>query len=45
MDLRLFKDGGECGGALGSDVVVLDTASDGEDLNGERVGASMGADT
>ena len=45
LDLRLFEDGGECGGALGSDVVVLNTASEGQEGNGKRVGVSMGVDT
>ena len=45
LDLRLLEDGGERGGALGSDVVVRDTVSEGQDGNGERVGVSMGADT
>ena len=45
LDLRLLEDGGERGGALGSDLVSRDTASDGQDGNGERVGVSMGADT
>ena len=45
LDLRLVEDCGERGGALGSDVVVRDAASDGQDGNGERVGISMGADT
>ena len=39
-DLRLLEDGGKRGGALGSDVLARDTASDGQDGNGERVGAS-----
>ena len=45
LDLRLLEDGGERGGALGSDVVAPETASEGQDGNGERVGVSMGADT
>ena len=45
LDLRLFEDGGERGGALGPDAVVRDTASEGQDENGERVGVSTGADT
>ena len=45
LDLRLFEDGGERGSALGSDVVVRNTASEGQDRNGERVGMSTGADT
>ena len=40
MDLRLFEDGSERGSALGSDVVVRNTASKGQDGNGERVGVS-----
>ena len=45
LDLRLFKDGGERGGTLGSDAVFRDTASGGQNGNSERVGMSMGADT
>ena len=45
LDLRLFEDGGERGGALGPDAVVRDTASEGQDENGERVGVSTGIDT
>ena len=46
LDLRLLEDGGERGGALGSDAVAPETASEGQDGNGdERVGVSMGADT
>ena len=41
LDLRLFEDGGERGSALGSDVVVRNTASKGQDGNSERVGVSM----
>ena len=44
LDLRLLEDGGERRGALGSDVVVCDAASEGQDGNGERVGVSTGAD-
>ena len=44
LDLRLFEDGGERGGALGPDAVVRDTASEGQDGNGERVGVSTGTD-
>ena len=44
LDLRLFEDGGERGGALGSNAVFRDTASDGQNGNSERVGVSMGAD-
>ena len=44
LDLRLFEDGGERGGALVSNVVGRDTASDGQDGNGKRVGVSTGAD-
>ena len=43
-DSRLFEDGGERGSALGSNVVARNTASEGQDQNGERVGVSMGAD-
>ena len=45
LDLRLFEDGGERGGALGSNGVGPNTASEGQDGNGERVGVSTGADT
>ena len=45
LDLRLLEDGSERGGALGSDVVETETASDGQNGNSERVGVSMGADT
>ena len=44
-DLRLLEDGCERGGALVSDMVDRDTASEGPDGIGERVGVSMGADT
>ena len=30
-DLRILEDGGECSGALVSDVVASDTASEGQD--------------
>ena len=43
--MRLFEDGGERGSALVSDNIVPNTASEGQDGNGERVGVSMGADT
>ena len=43
-DLRLLEDCGERGGALGSDAVAFETASEGWDGDGERVGVSMGAD-
>ena len=29
-DLRLLEDGGECGGALGSDAVAVETAGKGQ---------------
>ncbi len=45
LNLRLLEDCGERGGALGSDAVVHDAVSEGQDGNGERVGVSMGADT
>ena len=45
LDLRLLEDGGECASALVSNVVGRNTASEGQDGNGERVGVSMGADT
>ena len=44
-DLRLLEDGSERGGALGSYAVVVETASEGQDGNGESVVVSMGADT
>ena len=44
LDLRLLEDGGELGGALGSDVVACHAASEGPEGNGERVGVSTGAD-
>ena len=43
-DLRLLEDGSESGGALVSDVVAPNTASEGQDGDGERVRVSMGAD-
>ena len=43
-DSRLFEDGSERGGALVSDVVAAETAGEGQDGTGERVGVSMGAD-
>jgi len=43
-DLRLLEDGGEREGALNSDLVVSETASEGWGGDGERVGVSMGAD-
>ena len=44
LDLRLLEDGGERGGALGSEAVVRDAVSEGQDQNRERVGVSTGAD-
>ena len=42
-DLRLLEDVGERGGALGSDVVVEETANEGRSRDGERVASvSMG---
>ena len=43
-DLRLLEDGSERGGALVSDLVVSETASEGWSGDGERVGVSMGID-
>ena len=44
-DLRLLEDGYKRGGALGSDVVVEETADEGRSGDGERVASvSMGAD-
>ena len=40
LDLRLFEDGGERGGALGSDFVVPNTASEVWHGDGERLGVS-----
>ena len=39
-DLRLFQDGGERGGALGSDVVFVETADEGRSGVGKKL-ASM----
>jgi hypothetical protein len=44
-DLRLLEDGSERGGALVSDYVVSETASEGWGGDSERVGVSMGIDT
>ena len=44
-DLRLSEDSSQRSGALGSEEVAFETASEGHDGNGERVGASMGGDT
>ena len=44
-DLRLHENDSERGGTSVSDVVLPETASEGQDGNGERVGVSMGADT
>ena len=44
-DLRLLEDGGERGGALVSDMVVVETAGEERSEYGERVGVSMGIDT
>ena len=44
-DSRLFEDGSECGGALGSDFVLIEAAKHGGGWGGERRGVSMGADT
>jgi hypothetical protein len=43
-DLRLLEDGSERSGALGSDLVVSETMSEGWSGDGERVGVSMGTD-
>ena len=46
LDLRLLEDGGERGGALGSDIVGRDAASTrGRMGTVKRVGVSTGADT
>ena len=44
-DLRLVEDGSKRGGTVVSDVVVPETASEGQDGHGEKVGVSTGADT
>ena len=44
-DHRLLEHGSERKGALVSDVVDSETASEGWDGDGERLGVSMGADT
>ena len=44
-DLCLLEDSSERGGALGSDEVASETASEGWDGDGERVGVSRRADT
>ena len=44
-DLCLLENGSERSDALVSYAVVVETASEGQDGNGERVGVSMGADT
>eukprot|EP00964_Phaeocystis_antarctica_P009107 scaffold4936_cov73-Phaeocystis_antarctica.AAC.2 len=45
-DLRRLEDGRERGGALGSDVIASETASEGQDgKRSESIGVSMGADT
>eukprot|EP00964_Phaeocystis_antarctica_P063251 scaffold37942_cov57-Phaeocystis_antarctica.AAC.5 len=41
-DLRLVEDGSNRSGSFSSDVVAFETASEGQDGNGERVGVSMG---
>ena len=43
--LRLLEDGSKRSGALGFDAVASETASEGQDGNGEKVGMSTGADT
>jgi hypothetical protein len=44
-DMRLLEAGGERGGALVSDLVVLQTVSEEQSEDGERSGVSMGIDT
>ena len=44
-ELSLLEDGSERGGALGFDVVALETVSEGRSGTSERVGVSTGADT
>ena len=43
-ELRLVEDDSQRSGALGSDVVASETASEGQDGNGEKVGMSTGVD-
>ena len=43
-DLRLLEDGGERGGALVSDIIEFETASEGQRGRGERVSVSTGID-
>jgi hypothetical protein len=43
-DNRLLEDGSERGGALVSDLVVVETVGEERSGYGERVGVSMGAD-
>ena len=43
-DNRLLEDGSERGGALVSDMVVVETAGEERSEYGERVGVSMGID-
>ena len=45
LDLRLFEDGGERGGALVSDVVSREPVNERRGEDGERAAASAGADT
>jgi hypothetical protein len=44
-DVRLLEDGGERGGALVSDIIEFETASEGQRGRGERVSVSTGIDT
>ena len=41
-DLRLLENSSESEGALGSNVVAANTASEGQNGNGERVGVLVG---
>ena len=43
-NVRLLDDGSERGGAIGSDLVAIETANKGQSEDGERVSASTGAD-
>ena len=43
-DSRLFEDGSERGGALGSELVVTETVNKGRSEDGRRVSVSTGAD-
>ena len=44
-DVGLLEDGCECRGALSSDLVVAETATEGWSEDGQKSGVSAGADT